>query len=203
MGPVNERQEEALSKVVDSGKHLLNLINDVLDVSKIESGSLNLFIEENVNLRELVDASVEIVRPMLTDKTVELNVTVDPELPTLKGDRNRIKQILVNVLSNACKFTEKGTVELVARRDGDKIHIAVKDTGVGISPEDHDAVFESFKQTHSGLRQGGGTGLGMPISRSLAEAHGGRLWFESKLAEGSTFYVELPIASVVLTPTLA
>ncbi|MEM6528130.1 MAG: ATP-binding protein, partial [Chloroflexota bacterium] len=113
----------------------------------------------------------------------------------------RILQILLNVLSNACKFTTVGTINIRARHDNDTIKIAVQDTGPGIAPEDYHMVFESFKQTESGQRHGQGTGLGMPISKVLAEAHGGRLWFESEPGHGTTFYVSLPVCSPVLELT--
>lgn len=200
MGPVTERQQETLNKVIDSGQHLLNLINDVLDMSKIESGSLSLFVEENININAILDTAAADARGMLHDKPVELLVEVDENLPPMMGDRKRILQIVLNMVSNACKFTEQGQVTIKARQQNSDIHITVKDTGPGIAPEDHDAVFESFKQTRTGLRHGEGTGLGMPISRSLAEAHGGRLWFESEVGEGTTFYVTLPVKSEKLTP---
>lgn len=200
MGPVTERQQETLSKVIDSGQHLLNLINDVLDMSKIESGSLSLFVEENININAILDTVVADARGMLHDKPVELLVEVDENLPPIMGDRKRILQIVLNMVSNACKFTEQGQVTIKAQQQNSDIHITVKDTGPGIAPEDYDAVFESFKQTSTGLRHGEGTGLGMPISKSLAEAHGGRLWFESTVGEGTTFYVTLPVKSEKLTP---
>jgi signal transduction histidine kinase len=200
MGPVNERQEEALGKVINSAKHLLQLINDVLDMSKIESGSLSLFVEENIDLNDILKTVAATAEGLLGEKPVALQLEVDDSLPGLTGDRKRILQIMLNVVSNACKFTQDGHIKIAAHRQDGHINLAVEDTGPGIAPEDHGAVFEAFKQTDTGLRQGGGTGLGMPISRSLAEAHGGRLWFESVPGSGSTFYVELPIKSEHLKP---
>jgi signal transduction histidine kinase len=193
MGTVNERQEETLNKVIASGQHLLDLINDVLDMSKIEAGSLNLFVEDDVNLGQILNTAISHAGGMLADKPVELHTEIDDNLPTMTGDRKRILQILLNVLSNACKFTEEGTITIQAHTVDQEIQVVVTDTGPGISPEDQANVFESFKQTDTGLRQGSGTGLGMPISKSLAEAHGGRLWFESEPGKGTTFYVALPI----------
>src|SRR6185503_4116229 len=115
--------------------------------------------------------------------------------------RQRILQILLNLMSNACKFTETGEITITAHRSGDELVISVADTGPGIKPEDQTLVFEAFKQTQTGLRQGGGTGLGMPIAKSLAEAHGGRLWLESVHGNGSTFYISLPIKFEELLPT--
>lgn len=200
MGPVNERQQETLTKVIDSGHHLLNLINDVLDMSKIESGSLSLFVEENVNLQQILDTVVTDAKGMLHEKPVELRVETQGELPAIVGDRKRILQIFLNIVSNACKFTQEGHITIKAHQQNGHVHIAVEDTGPGIAPEDSSAVFESFKQTSTGLRQGEGTGLGMPISRNLAEAHGGKLWFESQVGQGTTFYVTLPVKSEILTP---
>jgi signal transduction histidine kinase len=201
-GPINEQQEELLTEVVGSGKHLLNLINDVLDMSKIESGSLNLFVEDNVNLNALLDNAVTIGRSLIADKNVRMQTSIEHDLPTIRGDQQRILQILLNIISNACKFTNEGEIKVSASQVGDEVIISVADTGPGISPEDQVLVFEAFKQTQSGLRQGGGTGLGMPIAKSLTEAHGGRLWLESELGKGATFYVALPIESKELMPTL-
>lgn len=203
MGPVNEQQSQTLGEVVDSAKQLLNLINDVLDMSKIEAGSLNLFIEDNVNVRNILDNLLSTGKILLVEKSVELQAEIPDDLPTIRGDRQRILQILLNIVANACKFTETGTINVSAVQSGDEIVFCIRDTGPGIAPEDQADVFQAFKQTTSGLRQGGGTGLGMPISKSLAEAHGGRLWLESELHKGSSFYVALPIKSALLAPSIS
>lgn len=202
MGAVNERQLDALEKVIGSSKHLLNLINDVLDMSKIESNSLNLFVENNVDLKEMIESVSATAQSLLGEKPVDLSLTIDPDLPTIKADRQRVLQVLLNIVSNACKFTTQGQITIQAQRCEDQVRISVKDTGPGIAQEDHNIVFQPFKQTNTGLRQGGGTGLGMPISKSLVEAHGGRLWLESEIGQGSTFHVTLPIQSDVLLTTL-
>ncbi|MCS7072376.1 MAG: ATP-binding protein, partial [Anaerolinea sp.] len=194
-GPINEQQAELLNDVVRSGKHLLNLINDVLDMSKIEAGSLKLFIEDNIDVEALIKQAVATGRGLLGDKPVELHAEIAPDLPRLRADKQRILQILLNLISNACKFTEEGEIVVRAVRQGDRLMIAVADTGPGIAPEDHALVFEPFKQTEAGLRQQTGTGLGMPIARKLAEAHQGRLWLESEPGKGATFYLELPITA--------
>jgi signal transduction histidine kinase len=203
VGPVNEQQVELLDEVVGSGKHLLNLINDVLDMSKIEAGSLTLFVEDNVNLTELVNNTVSTGRGLLMEKPVILKAEIEPDLPLLRADKQRIYQILLNIMSNACKFTDEGEIKVRAHREGQDILISVADTGPGIALEDQAMVFEPFTQTSAGLRQGGGTGLGMPIAKRLAEVHGGRLWLESEYGKGATFYVALPVSSQVLTPSLA
>jgi signal transduction histidine kinase len=128
---------------------------------------------------------------------------VERPLPTIRGDHQRIVQIFLNIMSNACKFTDTGSITLKARQQGDEIVVIICDTGQGIAPEDQEAVFHAFKQTASGLRQGGGTGLGMPITKSLVEAHGGRLLMESQPGVGTTFTVHLPVVSSILVPTFA
>lgn len=198
MGPVNDRQTETLEKVVGSGKHLLHLINDVLDMSKIESGSLNLFIEENVNIEELLRAAVTTGEGLVADKPVKLALEIQNTLPTITADRQRVLQIVLNIISNAAKFTEEGRIAICAKADSEYITISVSDTGPGIALEDQALVFTPFQQTETGLRQGGGTGLGMPISKNLAEAHGGKMWLESIPDGGSTFYVKLPVDNAAL-----
>lgn len=200
MGPVNERQEEALNKVINSARHLLQLINDVLDMSKIESGSLNLFVENDVNLNDILQTVASTAEGMLSEKSVALELEVPDSLPCIVGDKKRILQVMLNVVSNACKFTEQGHIKIKAAQQNGHINLMVEDTGPGIAPEDYESVFQPFKQTETGLRQGSGTGLGMPISKSLAEAHGGRLWFESVVGQGSTFYVTLPVKADHLQP---
>jgi signal transduction histidine kinase len=203
MGPINEEQEEMLNEAIDSAKHLLNLINDVLDVAKIESGSLTLFFEDNVDLSVVLKPILSTGKTLLAGKPVSFEVEIEENLPPIRADRQRILQIVLNLVSNACKFTEEGSIKLAGERQGDEILLTVKDTGPGIAPEDHVAVFQTFKQTETGLRQGGGTGLGMPISKSLAEAHGGQLWLESGLGQGATFYVTLPLKPENLSPEMA
>jgi signal transduction histidine kinase len=126
---------------------------------------------------------------------------IEPNLPTLTADAQRIQQIVLNLLSNACKFTEMGRVLVCARTQGNEFIISITDTGPGIAPENHELIFEAFRQTKEGLRKGKGTGLGLPISRRLAEAHEGRVWVESLLGKGATFYVALPLKTT-LVPTI-
>ena len=191
-GPINDKQKQTLDEVIDSSRHLLALINDVLDMSKIESGSLNLLFDDSVDLKPIVESVMSTAKGLTGDKSIELRSKVADDLPVIRADRQRVFQILLNIMSNACKFTEEGHVELRAHREGSEAVFVVEDTGVGIEPDDQSAVFEAFHQTTSGLRQGGGTGLGMPISKSLVEAHGGRIWLESEPKKGSRFFVALP-----------
>ena len=184
-------------------KHLLNLINDVLDMSKIESGSLNLFVTDDIDLQGILKQVASTSKGLLVDKEVAIETDVPDTLPNIRGDRQRLVQVFLNIMSNACKFTEEGKITVRAYQQGTDVMIAISDTGPGIAPEDQGSVFEAFKQTESGLRQGGGTGLGMPITRSLVEAHGGKIQLESQAGQGATFIITLPIKSDQLVPTLS
>jgi signal transduction histidine kinase len=198
VGPVNNEQVDVLNKVVDSGKHLLNLINDVLDISKIESGEFNLFVEDDIDLRKEFGVVADTSRALLDGKDVAFEFTIQEDLPTIVADRRRVRQIMLNLVSNACKFTDTGKILVDIQREGEHVAIAVTDSGPGIAAEDFELIFETFRQTQTGLKQGEGTGLGLPISRRLAEAHEGNLWLESVVGKGSTFYVKLPIQSETL-----
>jgi signal transduction histidine kinase len=202
-GAINEQQAELLREVVNSANHLLALINDVLDMSKIEAGSLNLFIEDNINLNNLINNVVSSGRGLVGNKSVSIQTAVDNNLPLIRADRQRVLQILLNIMSNACKFTEAGEIRVNAQRNGDEVLISISDTGPGIADEDKTLVFEPFRQTRTGLRQGGGTGLGMPIAKRLTEAHGGSLWLESEAGKGAVFHVSLPVKSPELVPIVA
>ncbi|MEO8607327.1 MAG: ATP-binding protein [Chloroflexota bacterium] len=200
-GPVNAEQTDILSKVEARSKHLLNLINDVLDISKIESGSLELFVENDVKVSEIVALAVETAQSLLPGKPIVILCEIEPNLPSLTADAQRIQQIILNLLSNACKFTDQGQIRVCAGVQDGEIIITIADSGSGIAPENHELIFEAFRQTKEGLRKGEGTGLGLPISRRLAEAHQGRMWVESSLGNGATFYVALPLKTS-LVPTI-
>ena len=196
MGSVNEEQKSLLGQSLDSSQHLLNLINDVLDISKIQAGRLNLFVEDDVNLYEELDTAVQMVKPMIQSDTVQLVQEVDDDLPLISGDKRRIRQIMLNLLSNAVKFTDEGQITFRASRDNDHIMFSVTDTGTGISEEMQTLIFEPFVQTPDGIKHADGTGLGMPITKNLVEAHGGKIWVESEIGKGSIFYVLLPTETV-------
>ncbi len=199
VGEVNQEQVDLLTKINTSGKHLLALINDVLDISKIESGALNLLVDDDLDLNAELATVIATAESMLEEKpAVQLHVEADDDLPRIIGDQRRIRQIMLNLVSNACKFAEVGHVALRLQQQGDEIVFTVDDTGPGIPPDEHETIFDTFHQTEAGLRQGGGTGLGLPISRKLAEIHGGRLWLESTPGQGSTFYVALPVRALHL-----
>lgn len=194
-GPVNTEQGEALARVTDAGEHLLSMINDVLDLAKIQAGMVKLFIEPDVSVQEELDVSMDMARGLLEGKPVNLVREVPDNLPLIVGDRRRIRQIFINLLSNACKFTSAGQVCVQAVRQSDNILVRVQDTGSGIAPAEQDLVFEPFRQAYAGLQHGTGSGLGLPIAKSFVEAHHGRVWFESEPNAGTTFFVLLPISA--------
>ena len=194
LGPVTDEQKRYLQQSLDSGNHLLSLINDVLDITKIQSGMLTLRIVPDLDLREELDKAISTAESILKDKAVEFVTEIEDSLPRIEGDKRRIKQVILNLISNACKFTETGSVTLSAKADKDKtILITVADTGPGIATLDQTIIFEPFQQSESGIQHAGGTGLGLPISKSLVDAHGGKLWCESEVGKGTTFYIMLPI----------
>jgi K+-sensing histidine kinase KdpD len=193
IGPVNSEQEELLDQTLNSSKHLLNLINDVLDISKIQAGRLTLFIEDKVSLQEEVESVLNIVGGLAQEKGLYLITDIDPNLPIIACDRRRVRQVLLNLMSNAIKFTEPGlTITLSAKNRDREVLFAVMDMGPGIPPEKQDLIFEPFVQAGNEEHQQEGTGLGLPISRSLVWAHGGEVWVESEPGEGASFFFTLP-----------
>ena len=197
-GPVTDQMENDLHLVEKNGKHLLSLINNVLDMSKIEAGRMTLSLEK-FNLQGLIEEAMDIVGPLAREKSLALDVVMqDGEAVELEADRIRMRQVMINVLGNAVKFTETGSITVSVSKSAASTRIEVKDTGLGIPPNKLDMVFESFSQVDTtSTRKVGGTGLGLPISRSLVEMHGGRLWAESSgiEGEGSTFIIEIPLQS--------
>jgi len=192
-GEVPERMREVLERVDKSGRHLLGLINDVLDLSKIEAGQLALALTDYL-LSDVVQSVGASVGSLVAEKKLELAITVDPDLPVGRGDPRRLTQVLLNLVGNAIKFTEAGRVAVDARQDGDAFRVSVTDTGPGIAPEDQARIFEEFQQVRSasaGTR--GGTGLGLAIARRIVQMHGGRLWVESAVGQGSTFSFTIPV----------
>lgn len=191
-GPINDEQKKQLSMVKNSADHLLALINDVLDISKIEAGQLNV-AAETVDLREAVLAAVQTMRPLAEKKGLELVVEITDAVGTITSDRRRVEQILLNILSNAIKYTEKGQVRLdCAVRDGFVV-VNVADTGIGIAQDDLPKLFRPFHQVESGIsRKYEGTGLGLSISKRLVELLGGTISAESEPGQGSRFSFTLP-----------
>ncbi len=199
-GELNEKQAEYVKDIHSSGRHLLSLINDILDLAKVEAGRMELNVSE-FNLPATIDNALTLVRERASRHGLRLSAQVDPELNDLTGDERKVKQVLLNLLSNAVKFTpEGGSVTVCVRRDGELAEIAVIDTGVGIAPEDQAAVFEEFKQVGNDVtKKGEGTGLGLALAKSFVELHGGRIWLTSEAGRGSTFFFTLPL---ITTPAL-
>jgi PAS domain S-box-containing protein len=194
-GPVSERQQKAVRNVTESGQHLLSLINDILDLSKIEAGRISLEMAP-VNVEELCQASMRLARSQAFKKRLSVSLTVDSQVTKVRADERYLKQILVNLLGNAVKFTpEGGTMGLEVKGDADEqmVSFTVWDKGIGIPPEKHSLLFKPFTQLDSSLsRQYGGTGLGLALVSRLTEMHGGSVTLESGLGEGSRFTVTLP-----------
>ncbi len=194
-GDLNEKQDEYVSDIHTSGKHLLALINDILDLSKIEAGRLEL-TPSTFDLPLTIENAVLLMRERARRAGVELKHEVSGDVGEMTADERQVKQILINLLTNAVKFTDEGgTVTLKADRDGDAIRIQVADTGIGISRADQEVIFEEFRQAgDERVRKQEGTGLGLALTKRLAELHGGRVGVESELGRGSTFTVSLPLS---------
>ncbi|MDF2629680.1 MAG: two-component sensor histidine kinase [Symbiobacteriaceae bacterium] len=192
-GHVNQEQKEYLTDVLESSQRLLQMINDLLDLSRLDAGKVKLF-REVLDVRDLARDAERTVRPLAERKGLTLTMEVPAHLPLVEADPLRITQVLLNLLSNAIKFTpEGGRVTITARVTGEFLEVSVTDTGIGIGPEDRERVFEKFSQ--AGRDRPEGTGLGLPLARSLVELHGGQIWLESEPGRGSTFRFTLPSCS--------
>jgi PAS domain S-box-containing protein len=192
-GELNDRMEEDVRLIRDGGQHLRALIGDILDMSKIEAGMMDLNYGV-VDVASLANEVMATTRGLLTEKPVEASLFLDPRLETLEADRVRLVQVLLNLLSNAAKFTDEGEVALSMERQGENLFVSIKDSGIGIREEDIPQVFEQFRQIGGmALRKAGGTGLGMPITKKLVEMHGGKIWLESTFGSGTTFYFTIPL----------
>jgi len=192
-GNVPEKIQEVLKRLEKSGRHLLSLINDVLDLSKIEAGQLTLSLND-YSMQEVVHTVVNSVESLAEEKNLALKVSVSPDLTVGKGDEQRIAQVFLNLVGNAIKFTEEGEVKVEVTSLNSKFFVAVSDTGPGLSAADQQRIFEEFHQADSSsTRKKGGTGLGLSISKKIVEMHGGRIWVGSTLGKGSTFRFTLPV----------
>jgi signal transduction histidine kinase len=192
-GETNEKQTEYLRDILSSGQHLLSLINDILDLSKIEAGRMELDLAD-AHLPSAIDDALLLMRERAGRRGITLERTVSEDLGEIQADARKVKQVLLNLLSNAVKFTpEGGRIAVRAARVDGAAEISVSDTGVGIAPEDHDAVFEEFRQVGKAERKAEGTGLGLALCRKFVELHGGRIWVTSQLGAGSTFTFTLPL----------
>src|SRR4030042_5776393 len=202
-GKVNENQEKFLSTAERNINRLTNILNDLLNLSKIESGRIELNFE-NIELKGMIELMASSLKPHADAKSIQIDVEVSGEIPEVYGDPEKINQILTNLIGNAIKFTpEKGNILITAkllsndqqRSYGERIAVSVKDTGIGNQPEHLDAIFEKFHQVEGSLhRSVSGTGLGLAITKGLVEAHQGKIWVESEMEKGSTFTFTLPMA---------
>jgi PAS domain S-box-containing protein len=194
-GELNEKQDEYLKDIHASGQHLLSLINDILDLSKIEAGKMELE-RSDFDLPMTIDNALMLVRERAGRRSIELHRTVDERLGQIQADERKIRQVLLNLLSNAIKFTsEGGRIGVQARPVNGSIEVSVSDTGVGIAPEDQEAVFEEFRQVGTAEKKVEGTGLGLALSRKFIELHGGKIWIKSQVGQGSTFTFTIPMQS--------
>jgi len=192
-GDVPEKIREVLERLTKNGHHLLGLINDVLDISKMEAGQLTLSLND-YSMEEVVQTVFTSVEALAMEKKLELKVMVPTDLTTAKGDEQRIAQVLLNLLGNAIKFTEEGEVRVEVIISNESFLVSVSDTGPGLSEADQKKIFEEFRQADgSSTREKGGTGLGLSIAKRIVEMHGGSIWVESSLGEGSIFWFTLPV----------
>jgi signal transduction histidine kinase len=192
-GDVPERMRSVLERVQSNGKHLLGLINDVLDLSKIEAGQLTLSLED-YSIRDVVHSVFTLVEPLAEEKHLALKVELPDDLPVARGDERRLTQVLLNLVGNAIKFTDAGEVVIKAGAANGHYTLSVQDTGPGISPSDQVKIFEEFQQADgSSTKAKGGTGLGLSIARRIVNLHGGRIWVSSAPGNGSTFFIDVPI----------
>ena len=201
-GPLNERQQRYVAHIHTGGKHLLRLINDILDLSKIEAGRLQLAIE-NVPVNTCIAEAIDTLRPLADKKSQTLVQSLSPEL-SVRADGTRFKQILMNLLGNAIKFTpDGGRIELSAEKIGNRVRVGVQDSGPGIPQEEQTRIFEAFYRLGQAGKTPEGTGLGLAITRRLVELHGGELRIESQVGSGSTFYFTLPSVPTFAADTAA
>jgi signal transduction histidine kinase len=195
-GEVNAKQAEYLDDILSSGNHLLSLINDVLDLSKVEAGQVELQIAP-FSLHDALERGISMVREQATTEGVEVSLHTNGGLDVVSGDERRIRQVIFNLLSNAVKFAPAGGhVDVSAARVDGEMRVSVADSGPGIAAEDLDRIFEEFQQTEAGARHREGTGLGLALSKRFVELHGGRIWCESEVGKGSTFEFTLPVGPV-------
>lgn len=194
-GPLNAKQKQYLEGIDSCGSHLLELINDLLDLSKVEAGKEELIMEQ-IAVEELCQSCLSLFQERCLQQNLQLKISMLTEVKNWVGDRRRIKQILVNLLSNAVKFTESGSITLQIEKSGDTLNLSVIDTGIGINPIEQSTLFQPFQQLDNGLnRRYQGTGLGLALSRNLARLHGGDITLRSQVGIGSCFTLQLPISS--------
>jgi signal transduction histidine kinase len=182
-----------LKRIESNGKHLLGLINDVLDLSKIEAGQLTLALAD-YSLKDVAQTVYAAVEPLAAQKNLRFKLELPADLPTGRGDEHRLTQVLLNLVGNAIKFTDSGEVRIKAASINGSFRVAVHDTGPGISAADQEKLFQEFQQADNSItKKKGGTGLGLAISKRIVEMHGGTIWVESEVGKGSTFVFTLPL----------
>jgi signal transduction histidine kinase len=192
-GETPEKMRTVLHRIESNGKHLLGLINDVLDLAKIEAGQLTLAVAD-YSLKHVVQTVFSLVEPLALEKNLALSVELAPDLPSGRGDERRLTQVLLNLVGNAIKFTDQGEVAIKASSADGLFQIAVHDSGPGISQADQGKLFQQFQQADNSItKRKGGTGLGLAISKRIVEMHGGRIWVDSTVGQGSTFFFMLPV----------
>jgi signal transduction histidine kinase len=192
-GEMPEKARRVLDRVQRNGRHLLGLINDVLDLSKIEAGQLSLSLAD-YSLNNVIQSVFSAVEPLASEKQIKLKIDIVPELPQGRGDERRLTQVLLNLVGNAIKFTDSGEVAITGSSANGAFNVAVRDTGPGISEADQAKLFQEFQQADNSItRKKGGTGLGLAISKRIIEMHGGKIWVESVVGQGSTFSFTLPV----------
>src|SRR5579859_536366 len=203
-GDLNARQADYLQDILSSGRHLLNLINDILDISKVEAGRMELE-RTSFSLADILEHGLRMVRERAGRHGIELSLDVDPRLGLIAADERMVKQVVVNLLSNAVKFTpDRGQIEVSAEREDGEVRVSVRDTGVGIAAEDQARIFDEFQQAkHVGGKPVEGTGLGLTLSKKFVELQGGRIWVDSQLVHGSTFTFTIPVWETSVPPTAA
>ncbi|HCB01157.1 MAG TPA: hypothetical protein DEP19_02130, partial [Anaerolineae bacterium] len=196
-GPVTDLMQQDLTAIYNSGQHLLGLINDILDLAKIEAGKMELAFDE-VNIADLSASVLSTMSGLIKDKPIQMKRNIEPDLPPVKADAIRVRQVMINLLSNAAKFTEEGEItvdiSLYKNNGRNEVKVSVNDTGAGISKADQEKLFQPFSQVDaSPTRKTGGTGLGLSICKQLINMHGGEIWVESEEGKGSKFHFTLPI----------
>jgi len=191
-GELNEKQDEYLKDIYGSGQHLLSLINDILDLSKIEAGRMELELTE-FDLPTALDSALMLVRERAARRGIALQMHVDSRLGQVRADERKVRQVVLNLLSNAIKFTpEGGRIDVGAVAKDGIVEVSMTDTGIGIAPEDQEKVFEEFRQVGTAAKKVEGTGLGLTLCRKFVELHGGRIWVQSQEGVGSTFTFTIP-----------
>lgn len=190
----NDAKKEELAMIISSGKRLSKLVNDIMDFAKLKNDEVHLRLKP-VDMHVLIDIIIKVHAPLIKGKPLKLINLIPPYLPPVEGEEDRIEQIMYNLVGNAIKFTESGTIKVEARREKGMMEIAVTDTGTGIPEDKKEAIFQEFEQVDGTVqRKFAGTGLGLSISKRLVELHGGQMWFESELGKGTTFFFTLPIS---------